>query len=114
MAVISRVVFADASLKQAFDLLRTGTSEERRLHEWLCQAFLALRENAFAGKQVPKRLIPKRYRTEYGATNLWKYNLPGAWRLIYTVKGSEVEVLSVILEWLPHKEYEKRFGYRIG
>ena len=109
----SRIIFADAGLKRAFDELKTGKAEERRLYDWLCKAFLVLRENTFAGIQVPKRLIPRRYKTQYGATNLWKYNLPGAWRLLYTVKGSEVEVLSIILEWLPHKEYEKRFGYKV-
>lgn len=37
--------------------------------------------------------------------------LPDAWRLIYTIKDDKVDILSVILEWLDHKNYERRFGY---
>ena len=57
-------------------------------------------------------LIPKEYFRKYGKLdNLWKYNLPNAWRLIYTIKTEEVVVLSVILEWMDHKNYERRFKY---
>jgi hypothetical protein len=48
---------------------------------------------------------------EYGITNLWKYDLPNAWRLIYTIKEDEVTILNVILEWFDHKEYGRRFKY---
>jgi len=57
-------------------------------------------------------LIPKGYEKRFGRLdNLWKYNLPNAWRLIYTVKYGELIVLSIILEWVAHKEYENRFNY---
>jgi len=73
---------------------------------------LNLEENAFCGIQIPKRLIPKEYLKRFGSLdNLWKYNLPDAWRLIYTVKNSRVAILSVILEWINHKTYERRFNY---
>jgi hypothetical protein len=48
---------------------------------------------------------------KYGIDNLWKYDLPGAWRLLYSVSGDKIEVMAIILEWLNHKKYEKRFGY---
>lgn len=44
-------------------------------------------------------------------TNLWKYDLPDAWRLIYTIKEDEIKILSIILEWFDHKEYERKFNY---
>ena len=76
------------------------------------RAVADLRKNAFSGIQIAKRLIPKEYQAKYGSlTNLWKYNLPNAWRLIYTIKRDEVVVLSVVWEWMTHKEYEQRFGY---
>jgi hypothetical protein len=37
--------------------------------------------------------------------------MPKGWRLVYTVVRDEVLVLSVILEWFDHKNYEKRFKY---
>ncbi len=61
--------------------------------------------------KIPKKLWPAEYIKSYNITNLWKYNLPNAWRLIYTIKEDEVMILNVILEWFDHKGYEKRFGY---
>ncbi len=43
-------------------------------------------------------MIPKEYIKKYKIDNLWKYNLPNAWRLLYTIKGNEVMIVSVILE----------------
>ena len=61
---------------------------------------------------IPKNLIPKDYVVNYGVGNLWKVNLSGAWRMIYTIRGSEVEIISLILDILDHRSYEKKFGYR--
>ena len=58
-----------------------------------------------------KRQIPRTYIRKYGIENLWKDNLPNAWRLVYSVAGSEVEIITILLEWFPHKEYERRFNY---
>lgn len=64
------------------------------------------------GIQIPKRLFPKEYVIKYKINNLWKYDLPDGWRLIYTLNPlNQVEILSVILEWFNHKEYERRFHY---
>lgn len=106
----SQIVFGDEKLEKEFKGLKS--LKEKALYEQLNKAFKNLEDNAFCGIQVPKRLIPKEYVTRFGPlTNLWKYNLPDAWRLIYTVKNNRVNILSVILEWLDHKEYERRFGY---
>jgi len=43
--------------------------------------------------------------------NLWKYDMPEGWRLIYTNVSDEVQILAVLLEWFDHKEYERRFHY---
>ena len=107
----SRVVFADAKLKDAFEALEHSKTEDQRLYKWLDRAFDDLAENAFCGIQIPKKLIPKKYIQQYGIDNLWKYNLPNAWRLLYSVARDEIIIISIILEWLSHKEYEKRFGY---
>ncbi len=66
----------------------------------------------FAGVQIPKRLFPKEYIQQYGITNLWKYDLPNAWRLLYTVTAeNEVSLISALLDWFNHKEYKKKFKY---
>ena len=112
MELTCEVKFGDENLKKAYLELESGKFEDKQLKEWLDQAVNEVRSNAFCGIQIPKRLIPKEYNKKYGPlTNLWKYNLPNAWRLIYTIKRDEVIVLSIVLEWMSHKEYNKRFGY---
>ncbi len=108
--ISSQIIFGDEKLKAEFEKLKT--IHEKDVYEQLMKAFKNLQENAFCGIQIPKRLIPKEYEKRFGnINNLWKYNLPNAWRLIYTVKNNETVVLSIILEWLDHKEYERRFRY---
>ena len=71
-----------------------------------------LKINPHKGIQIPKDRIPQEYVVKYGVTNLWKINLPDYWRLIYTIVGNEFEIISVLLEFIDHKEYNRIFGYR--
>ncbi len=71
-----------------------------------------LRIDMHRGIQIEKSKIPKEYITQYGVTNLWKINLPGFWRMIYTIIGNEFEIISVLLEFMDHKEYDRKFKYR--
>lgn len=107
----SKVVFADNKVKSAFESLRDSTVEDKRLYEWLNRAFDDLANNAFCGIQIPKKLIPKEYVKKYDIYNLWKYNLPNAWRLLYSVAADNIVIISIIIEWLDHKNYERRFKY---
>lgn len=102
------VVFADEEVQKAY--LKTK-SYEPTLYKFLDKATDDLKSNPFCGVQIPKRQIPGTYIQKYGIDNLWKYNLPDAWRLVYSVAGSEVEIIAILLEWFSHKEYEKRFNY---
>ncbi|OQX19172.1 MAG: hypothetical protein BWK75_05925 [Candidatus Altiarchaeales archaeon A3] len=107
----SRVVIADKKLKNVFENLKDSKTEDRKLYERLNRAFDDLADDSFCGIQIPKKQIPKEYIKKYGIDNLWKYNLPNAWRLIYSVVGDNVTVISVVIEWMDHKKYERRFGY---
>ncbi len=110
--MISTVVFENEKLKISFEKLKDSKTEERQLYGWIESAYENLEKDAFCGIQIPKRLIPRFYEKRFGElNNLWKYNLPNAWRLIYTIQSDKVVVLSVILEWLDHKDYERRFKY---
>ena len=75
------------------------------------RAFDDLVDDPFCGIQIPKKVIPRVYIRKYGIDNLWKYNLPNAWRLIYSVARDEVIVIAIILEWMDHKTYERKFEY---
>lgn len=69
---------------------------------------------------IPRNRVPQKYIVEYEVTNLWKVNLSGGWRMIYTLKqpqreNPEVEILSIwldVLDIIDHKEYARIFGYR--
>ncbi|MFH1234907.1 MAG: hypothetical protein V1493_04830, partial [Candidatus Diapherotrites archaeon] len=100
MKLPSRIKFADEKVKKALEDLEYSTTEDRQLFKFLSQALQNLQENAFAGIQIPKKQIPKEYLQKYRITNCWKYNLPNAWRLLYSVEREEILVVSIILEWL--------------
>ncbi len=107
----SEIEFADEKIQMNFKELKNSKTEEKKLYNWICRAFEDLEENAFCGTQVSKKLIPNVYLDKYNIDNLWKYDLPNAWRLIYTIKNGQVCVLSIILEWMSHKDYERKFKY---
>lgn len=107
----AKVVFVEEKLKKAFMKLKNSKTEDRKLYEWLNRAFDDLQNNPFCGIQIQRKLIPREYIRKYNIDNLWKYNLPDAWRLIYSVAKHQVVIISIIIEWLDHKKYERRFGY---
>jgi len=108
----SKVVYADEKVKEAYEKLKDSTTEDIKLLEWLNRAYDDLAKDAFCGIQIPKKQIPDEYTKKYEIDNLWKYNLPNAWRLIYSVTKDEIVVISIVIEWMNHKKYEKRFGYK--
>lgn len=104
----SRVVFADDKIEKEFNNLNDNDETKK----WIRKAIEELKQNAFCGIPIPKRLMPKEYIIKYNITNLWKYDLPDGWRLIYTIKTpNKIEIVSVILEWFNHQDYERRFKY---
>jgi len=107
----SQIKFAEEKIKNSLDKLKESKTEDKKLHEWINRALDDLEENSFCGIQIPKKLIPEEYIKKYGIDNLWKYDLPRGWRLIYSVANNEVNVLSIILEWMDHQNYERRFNY---
>ncbi len=109
---VFRIAFADENVRNAFEALKDGKFEEKRLAERLQTAFNVLKENPLAGIAVPRKLWPEVYVKKYGIDNLRKYDLSDGWRLVYTLRGTEVEIISVILEWFDHPHYAKRFGYK--
>ena len=107
----SEVKFADKNLGYAFQSLKNANTEDKKLYDWLKRAIEDIEENAFCGIQIPKRLIPGIYIKKFDTNNLWKYDLPKGWRLLYTIGKDGAEIISILLEWLDHKEYERRFNY---
>lgn len=111
MKLPSDIRFVDEITRNAFYKIEKGNDSEKKLFKTITIALNKIEENAFCGIQIPKRLIPKEYVAKYEIKNLWKYNLSNGWRLMYSIVTSEVLIISLVLEWFDHKDYEKTFKY---
>lgn len=105
------VAFISQKLKDEFESLKDGRFEDKKLYSYIQRAIDDLKKTPLSGIKIPKNLWPKEYIQQYKINNLWKYDLPNGWRLVYTIETDEIKILSLILEWFDHKEYERRFGY---
>ena len=82
-------------------------SDEIRLLNSIKQKIEILKKNPFYGDNIPKNLIPARYNVP----NLWRVELSNFWRMLYSIRGDQIEIICFILNILNHKEYNKLFGY---
>lgn len=87
-------------------------TEEMQLLKSIKQKIEFIRMNPFYGDNIQKNLIPKEYIEKYNVSNLFRVELSGFWRMIYTVKGDRTEIISFILGIIDHPSYDKKFGYR--
>jgi len=67
-----------------------------------------IRSNPVYGIRMPKNKIPK----DLDVSNLFKVELTGYWRMIYSLEGNRVEVIAFILYIIDHPTYDKVFKYR--
>ena len=105
------ICFIDTNIQQKYTKLEDGTSEEKELRINLLSSFRVLSDNPLSGKQIRHSLIPKSYLRKFGIDNLWKYDLPHGWRLVYSLASMNEDNLCLIVEWFSHKQYERRFKY---
>ena len=89
---------------------------ESSFHQTLLRSIMRVRDllkqNPFAGDQVQKRLIPEKYKEKYDAENVWRIELSDRWRLVYTITGNQVEIITFVMDIFAHKNYDKVFGYK--
>tara|TARA_Y100000310_G_scaffold338067_1_gene426744 strand:+ start:672 stop:1016 length:345 start_codon:yes stop_codon:yes gene_type:complete len=64
------------------------------------------------GDNIPKRLIPKEYQVKHNIKSLFRVELPCFWRMLYTVKKEEIEIVAFVVDILDHKKYNRKFGYK--
>jgi len=68
--------------------------------------------NPYYGDLIPRRNIPGKVVEKYGTNQLFRVELTGYWRLIYTLRGNEATIIALILDYMSHKGYDKLFGYK--
>src|SRR3989338_4737365 len=87
-------------------------TDEMQLLRSIRQKIDFIKANPFYGEPVVKKLIPEEYKKIYGAINLFRVELSGFWRMLYTLKGDQIEVVAFVLDIIDHLTYDKKFGYR--
>lgn len=95
-------------MQERFLKLAEDDDSERRLFRQLSKAIEKIESDFNVGIKVKKELIPLEYKD---VNTLWKYDLRSGWRLLYTINKNEIVIYSIIIEWLSHTEYERRFKY---
>ena len=103
----SQIFVIDDKLENQFYAL----NDDDPIKKSIVKSIHKLQKDAFSGIQIPKRLIPKEYVRKYKIDNLWKFDLIQGWRLLYTIAGDEVEIISAILDYFNHKDYAKKMKY---
>jgi len=83
-------------------------SEEIQLLKSIKQKTEFIKANPFYGDSIKKNLIPK----EYNVQNLWRVELTHFWRMLYTIKGDQIEIICFIIDIMDHDRYNKKFGYK--
>lgn len=86
-----------------------ANSERQQLLRAIKQKIELVKVNPQYGNAVPKDLIAK---SGYPVDNLWVVDLSGYWRMLYSLQGSQIEILCFVLEIIDHPTYDKKFGYK--
>lgn len=86
--------------------------QRKKLAWWIAR----LKQDAFAGDRIPKDRIPIQLASRSGLppplSNAWRFELPLAFRGIYTVQSSPgTGAVVLVLEFLSHREYDRLLGY---
>jgi len=71
-----------------------------------------IKADCYYGDLIPRKFISKATFQRYGTNKIFRVELIGYWRLLYTVVGDEVKIIALILEYMDHKKYNKIFGYK--
>ena len=114
---IVRVILKDQA-KQEFERLNKiagkqqakgiANSEEAQLLKSIKQKVELLKINPVYGDEIPRNLIPK----TLDVSNLFRIELTGYWRMLYSLEGDKIEVVAFVLYLIDHPTYNKLFGYR--
>jgi hypothetical protein len=99
----------DEQARNRYFTLKYSSNEDRRLYESIGRTFDKLKYNPYSGDNIKKERIPPKYKHLNG---LFKININRYWRMLYTVKSLDrSNTLVIIIDFLPHNEYDRLFGY---
>lgn len=111
---VRRVPVFDAQIKEWEATAKVQRGEEAKKAQQRAKEVKRLEalfpRKPFLGRNVPKKLVPKRF-TAMGVSNLFRNDLPDGWRLLHTVV--EIDGVQAVIELaaMAHDEYDDLFGY---
>lgn len=85
-----------------------SNSEEIQLLKSIDKKIGILKYNPAYGQSIPKKLIPRTLDVD----NLFRVELTHYWRMLYTIRTNEIEIVSFVLYIIDHVTYDKLLGYR--
>ncbi|MFA5019849.1 MAG: hypothetical protein WC533_02005 [Candidatus Pacearchaeota archaeon] len=94
----SEIQFINEKLLNSFEKLSNSNYEDKELVKFIKRAFEDIKENPFCGIQTPKKQILKIYLQKHQIKNLWKYNLPNAWKLLYSIKSGKIFITQITIK----------------
>ena len=99
------VIFVSKELEREYESLK---KIDPKLHKAITKAINKLKVDRRAGQKIPVEQVSKRYVNLYDTKHFWKISLSREWRLIYTIAGDHIRILTIILSWYTdHKKYRK-------
>ncbi|MFH1401130.1 MAG: hypothetical protein ABIH41_06445 [Nanoarchaeota archaeon] len=108
----TRIILSSDTATTHRMLGESSSRREQMILRRVKQKFDLIKENPHHGDPIAKRMIPQRYASTYGITNLFRVELPSYWRMLYTLTGDGDDIVAFILDIIDHKMYDKLFGYR--
>ena len=90
----------------------SSTPSYEQLLSSINNAIRNMKANPFYGNLIPRKYLSKGVIDRYGTDKIFRVELVGYWRLLYTIIGDEAKIIAFILEYMDHEKYNKIFGYK--
>lgn len=105
------------SIKNCKNLLRKAKKAKKiptysQLLSSINTALRNIKADHYYGDLIPRKYISKGVVQRYGTDKIFRVELVGYWRLLYTLIGDEIRIIAFILEFMDHSRYDKIFGYK--
>lgn len=71
-----------------------------------------IKANYKYGDLIPRKYLSKTTIEKYKTDRIFRVELIGYWRLLYTFTNEEAKIIAFILEYMDHNKYNKLFGYK--
>lgn len=102
--------------KELQEEVANGTTTSRKptygqLLSSINNALRNIKANPYYGDLIPRKYLNKALTQRYGTEKIFRVELVGYWRLLYTLIGDEAKIIAFILEYMDHSRYDKLFGY---